>query len=215
MYSISQFDTQCFNKMIHCGADIDKKQLYNSQRVKPMVQILYEAAHCLHKNKKRHFKICINFLNTIVKNGANINTTTTFFGDRDNAFMGLFLYIKSINIIDICVNSFVKLFVTMLNLGANPNYKQNYQGGDIDGCMNNLDLFCQFMVYGSEDEDAPYYLPLFQQFFLLGDSLIHNTDTFTLIESNYAYCDTVQLFEEWPMQMIFYCLEQKHTFVIL
>ncbi len=48
MYSISQIDVTCFNKMILLGADVNKKQTYYCQRVKPIELILYEAAHGLY-----------------------------------------------------------------------------------------------------------------------------------------------------------------------
>lgn len=219
MYSITQIDINCFNKMILMGADIDKKQTYYFQQVKPIELILYEAAHCLYNKKISKFDTCLNFLRLIVKNGANINFMTDFFDKsvRDNAFMALFLYIKSIteeDDDDICAKSFVQLFLTMLELGANPNFNYKYQGADIDGWFNNLDLFCRCMLYTTYEEDAPYYLPLFQKFFVLGNSLLHNTATFRVIKSDSAYSDTLQMFKEWPTQMILYCLEQKDIYFL-
>lgn len=204
LYSITQNNFKDFKRFVCLGADVTKKQKWYHNKITPLELSLYQTAHSLFSESSRKMKTCLKFVKLIVENGAEVNVISSFFSGEQNLFMSLFDYINEMaNERTFCTESFVNLFVLLLQFGANPDFEN-----DLENSCNSLDCLCQFILF-VWSEYIHFYLPLFHEMFIRGYSLIQNDVTYEDLNNDTNYKDIRDMFDDWPLQMLIYCFEMK------
>lgn len=207
--SIVQNNVKDCKRFIQMGANVNTVRSYGSNRMHkdlPAIELIlfkmhqwfYFGTDCLDL-----FGIYVKLFIMVVAFGVDINSKSKkLWVDRS-----LFDYFWFENLSETktknSVKAFAKMVTVMLRLGVNPELTKNFDHWYYRG--NALDNLYQKI----SPNYLHIYLPCIREMFIRGFSVFYKKDTYALLKNKGGYQVILDMYDEWPMQMMIYCFQMK------